>query len=100
MRGGESVSRSFDKFNGEQFRDNSDGELLLCSVTETSCIGTLILHISYPSPQVFHELNERDKCAKVMVHVSQYDANVIFSTPVPSPPFPTGGLIIDKISFL
>ncbi len=24
--GGESVSRSFDKFNGGQFRDNSDGE--------------------------------------------------------------------------
>ncbi len=46
---GESAPRSFDKFNGEQFRDNSDGELLLLSVTETSCIGTLILHIIYPS---------------------------------------------------
>ncbi len=81
--GGESVPQSFDKFNGGQFRDYSDGELLLLSVTETSCIGTLILHVTYPSPQLFNELNERDKCAKGKVHVSAYDVNIIRTTPYP-----------------
>ncbi len=76
--GGESVPRSFDKFNGGQFRDYSAGELLLLSVTETSCMGTLIPHIIYPSPQLFNELNERDKCAKGKVHVSRYETYVMF----------------------
>ncbi len=66
--GGESVPRSFDKFNGEQFRDNSDGGILLLSVTETSCIGTLILHITYHSLQHFNRLSGRAKYAKGKVH--------------------------------
>ncbi len=68
---------------GGQFCDYSDGRLLLLSVTVASCIGTLILYITYPSPQLFNELNVRDKCAKGKVHVSGYDANVICSTPYP-----------------
>ncbi len=80
------MPQSFDKFNGVQFRDYSDGRLLLISGTETSCIGTSILHITYLNPQLFNELNERDKCAKGKVHVSRYNVNVIYSTPSPRPP--------------
>ncbi len=76
--GEESAPRPFDKFNGEQFRDNSDGELLLLFVRKTSCIGTLILHITYPSPQLFYELNERVKCSMGKVHVSRYETYVMF----------------------